>query len=97
MSIEVQDLVAARLYQSEEDVIQDALRHLLRERADLRLGLALYRYEHEGLSLGKAAALAGISWAQMKQVMLERGIQPRLGPQHSDEAESEVRTLRDYS
>jgi predicted HTH domain antitoxin len=59
-------------------------------------GLALYRYEHEDISLAKAAALAGVSWAQMKQIMLERGIQPRLGPETLQEAEEEVRTLRQY-
>ena len=92
--LSVQDLVDARLYSSEDDVIRDALRHLLRGRPDLRISLALYRYEHEEISLGKAAALAGVSWAQMKQIMLERGIQPRLGPETVEEAEQEVNTLR---
>jgi len=63
---------------------------------DLRIGLALYRYEHEGLSLAKAAALAGVSWAQMKEIMLERGIQPRLGPETLEEAKEEVEVLRRY-
>ncbi len=92
----VQDLVAARLYSSEEAAIQDAVRTLLRERPDLRIGLAIYRYEHENLSLAKAAALAGVSWAQMKQILLERGVAPRLGPETLDEAHAEVQTLRKY-
>ena len=33
----IQDLVEAKLYDNEEDVIQDALRHLLRSRPDLRI------------------------------------------------------------
>ena len=94
--LDVQDLVKASLYQSEAEAIQDALRHLLRDRPDLRIGLALYRYEHEGLSLAKAAALAGVSWAQMKEIMLERGIQPRLGPETLEEAKEEVEVLRRY-
>jgi len=92
--LRARDLVEARLYPSEDDVIRDALRYLLRDRPDLRISLALYRYEHEDISLGKAAALAGVSWAQMKQILLERGIQPRLGPETMEEAEQEVSTLR---
>jgi predicted HTH domain antitoxin len=94
--ISIQDFIRARLYESEEAVIRDALRYLLRERPDLRIALAVYRYEAEGLSLSRAAALAGVSWAQMKQVLLERGLQPRLGPETQEEAGQEVATLRRY-
>jgi hypothetical protein len=40
--------------------------------------------------------LAGVSWAQMKQVLLERGLQPRLGPETQEEAGQEVATLRHH-
>lgn len=93
---EVRDLVQARLYNSEEEVISDALRHLLRARPDARISLAVSRYESEGLSLAKAADLAGVSWAQMREILLEKGIQPRLGPATLEEAEDEARTLREY-
>jgi hypothetical protein len=46
-----QDFVKARLYDSEEDVVQDALRHLLRARPWLRIQLAVHRYQTEGISL----------------------------------------------
>ena len=94
--LNVQDLVAAHLYSNEEAAIQDAVRTLLRERSDLRIGLAIYRYEHENLSLAKVAALAGVSWAQMKQILLERGVAPRLGPETLDGARAEVQILREY-
>ena len=73
--LRVRDFVEARLYDDEEDVIQDALRHLLRARADLRIQLAVHRYQTEEISLAKAASLAGVSWAQMKDILVERGIQ----------------------
>lgn len=94
--LKAQDFVEAQLYESEEDVIQDALRYLLRNRPDLRLELALHRYQHEPISLAKAAHLAGISWAQMREILLQRGIQPRLGPETQAEAEAEVQALRDH-
>jgi hypothetical protein len=42
--LKLQDFVEARLYNSGEELIQDALRHLLRNRPDLRVQLALHRY-----------------------------------------------------
>jgi predicted HTH domain antitoxin len=84
------------MYKSEEDVLQDALRHLLRARPELRIQLAIHRYQTEQLSIAKAASLAGVSWAQMKDILLERGIQPRLGPETLEEVEKEAQTLRDY-
>lgn len=94
--IKTRDFVEARLYKSEEDVIQDALRHLLRARPELRIQLAIHRYQTENLSLAKAASLAGVSWAQLKDILLECGVQPRLGPETLEEAETEAQTLRDY-
>jgi predicted HTH domain antitoxin len=93
---EARDFVQARLYNSEEEVIRDALRHLLRARPDVRVQLAAYRYQTEGLSLAKAAELARVSWAQMKEILLEKRIAPRLGPETVEEAEAEAQALRDF-
>lgn len=94
--LKARDLVEAQLYEDEEAVIQDALRYLLRARADLRLRLAVHRYQTEGISLAKAADLAGLSWAQMKDVLVEHGVQPRLGPETLEEAQGDVDVLRGY-
>jgi predicted HTH domain antitoxin len=93
---EARDFVEAQLYESEAEVIRDALRHLLRARPEARIQLAVYRYQHEELSLAKAADLAGVSWAQMREILLEKGIAPRLGPETLEEAEQEARTLRSF-
>jgi predicted HTH domain antitoxin len=90
------DFVEARLYEGEEEVIQDALRHLLRSRPELRIQLAVHRYRTEEISLAKAASLAGVCWAQMKDFLLERAIQPRLGPETLEEAEREIQTMREH-
>jgi predicted HTH domain antitoxin len=94
--VDTRTFVDARLYESEEAVIQDALRHLLRARPELRVSLAVYRYQMEDMSLAKAASLAGVSWAQMRDILLERGVQPRLGPESLEEAAQEVQALRDH-
>ena len=92
----VQEFVDARLYNSTDEVIQDALRHLLRTRGDLRVQLAVHRYQSEEISLAKAASLAGVSWAQMRDILIEQAIPLRLGPETVEEAKQEVQTLRDY-
>jgi predicted HTH domain antitoxin len=92
--VTTQDLVNARLYESEDAVVADALRHLLRARPDLRISLAIYRYQHEAMSLARAAALAGVSWSQMREIMVERGVPLRIGPETLEEAQAEVEALR---
>lgn len=93
---EARDFVLARLYGSEEEVVQDALRHLLRARPEARVDLAVHRYQSEELSLAKAAELAGVSWSQMREILVEKGVAPRLGPETIEEAEGETQILRDF-
>ncbi|MBP1468877.1 UPF0175 family protein [Candidatus Chloroploca sp. M-50] len=90
-----QELVNAQLYPSEAAVMEDALRQLLRLKPDLRVGVAIYRYTHEALSLAHAAALAGVSWPQMHEHLLARGIPIRLGVESLAEAEADVAALRE--
>lgn len=87
--------VEAKLYGSEETVIRDALRHLLRSRPELKIQLAVYQYREKKVSLEKAANLAGVSWAQMKDILTEQGVPLRLGPETIREAREDVRQLRE--
>ena len=91
--LEPQTLVAARLYPSHAAVIADALRSLLLEKPQLRLELAIYRYQTEEISLAKTASLAGVSFDQMKMLMVQRGVQLRLGPIDDAEIAEEIDTL----
>jgi predicted HTH domain antitoxin len=86
--------VAAGLYEDDEAVVQDAVRALLTEKPQLRLEVAIHRYRTEDMSLAKAAELAGVSWQRMREILLSRGVQPRLGPESEEEALEEVEALR---
>jgi predicted HTH domain antitoxin len=88
--LQAQTLVDARLYPSQEAVIQDALRCLLQEKPHLRIELAIYRYQTEDISLAKAAHLAGLSYDRMRTLLRQRGVQLRLGPADAAEAQREV-------
>jgi predicted HTH domain antitoxin len=95
LRLEPRDFVAAQLYETEDDVVQEALRHLLDDRPDLRIALATYRYRTDtSLTLATAAALAGISLERMKDELVARGIEPRLGPATVDEARAEFAALK---
>ena len=95
--MEARDLVQAHLYNSEEEVVRDALRHLLRARPEARIQVAVHRYRTEEISLARAAGLAGVSWAQMKEILREKGVAPRLGAEGMDEARAEVEVLENSS
>ena len=92
--VSARDLVQAHLYTSEQDVLEEAVHYLLRARPELRIQLALHRFQTDPISLGKAAEIAGITWDAMRDLLVERGIPPRLGPATHDEAQQEVATLR---
>jgi predicted HTH domain antitoxin len=92
--LSVQTLVDAQIYPSTEAVIADALRHLLQARPELKFKLAIYRYKKENISLAKAASIAGVSWAQMKDILLEKGISLRLGVETLIEAKNDIQALR---
>jgi len=88
------DLVAAGLYRTQEEVIVDALRHLLHVHPEYRIALAVHRYQtDEEISLGKAAQLAGVSQEEMKEILVDRGVPLRLGPASIEEAQKEVTVL----
>jgi hypothetical protein len=42
------------------------------------------------------ASLGGVSWAQMKDILVEHHVQPRLGAETIEEAEQDVQTLLAY-
>jgi predicted HTH domain antitoxin len=89
-----QDLVEARLYENEEQVIQDALHHLLSDRPDLRVSVAVHRYStDEELSLNQAAAIAGVSLERMKEILERHDVPLRLGPASIKEARAEYATI----
>jgi predicted HTH domain antitoxin len=89
------ELVEARLFENKEAVLQEALRHLLQNRPELRLALAIHRYQNdETLTLAKAAALAGVSLERMKAILASRTISLRLGPTTLDEARAEVEAVK---
>jgi predicted HTH domain antitoxin len=91
--ITTEELVKAGLYPNEQSVVQEALRILWQERPQLRIEWAIYLYQNQDISLSKAAALANVGFDRMKEILLRRGIQPRLGSETIDEALDEMKAI----
>lgn len=94
MSVQVRELVDAGIFPDEKSAVQEALRILWQERPYVRIDVAVYRYRVEELSVAKAAALAGVSFDRMKEILNERGVLLRLGPETIADAKAEVEALR---
>lgn len=86
-------LVQAGLYPDETTVIQEAMRALWHEHPQLQIDWAIYQYQTQDISLAKAAALANVCFDRMKELLAQRGIQPRLGPETLEEARKELEAL----
>lgn len=93
MTVQVQELVQAGIYPDTHTAIQEALRVLWQERPYVRINVAVYRYLTEEISVAKAAALAGVSYDRMKEILAEHGVALRLGPETVEDALLEIDAL----
>jgi predicted HTH domain antitoxin len=94
MSIDLSDLVDSGIYPDADTAVREALRVLWQERPGVRIDVAVHKYGHENISVAAAAALAGVSFDQMKEILAGRGIPLRLGPETLEEARAELDELR---
>jgi len=57
--------------------------------------IAVAHYRERKISLAKAASMAGISLTEMKEFLLKKGINPRLGVEDVRELEEDYEALRE--
>ena len=94
MTVLAQELVDAGVYPDADTAIHEALQVLWQARPGVRIDVAVHRYRNEELSVAKAAALAGVSFDRMKEILAERGVSLRLGPETIEDARAEIAALR---
>ena len=92
--LNLKGLVDSGIYESEDEVLHDALNLFLQEHPDYRKKLAVYRYQNEEITLGKAAEVAGVSLETIKQILVENGVEPELGTETIEEARQECLNMR---
>jgi predicted HTH domain antitoxin len=97
LQIQPENLVEAKIYPNETEVIQAAMQYLLQNRPEVRIALAVYQYQtDEQLSLARAAAIAGVSSERMKEILVARGVELRLGPATIEDAAMEVAQMGEW-
>ena len=94
MMITPHALVEAGIYPDEQTAIREAIRALWQERPQVKIEWAIHQYQTQDISLAKAAALANVCFDRMKEILLQRGIQPRLGAETLNEARQELEALQ---
>ncbi len=58
------------------------------------VSLAIELYKKEKVSLGKAAAIAGLSYNEMLNVLYLRGVQPKFEPSTRQKAKKELEKFK---
>lgn len=87
---EIASLVRLGLYASRDEVVSDAIRHLLLNNRPLRLELALDLFKADEVSLGRAAEIAGLDRWQFQELLHERGISVVLESQSPEAMDEEI-------
>lgn len=77
-------------YEDADDVLEDAVRELLRRRPELRTSLAVEKYRAGDVSLNRAAELAGTSTERFKDELADRGISREAGFLENGERETKL-------
>lgn len=100
LRVQPHDLVDAQLYANEQDVVKAALDYFLQHQPNLRLALAIHLYDRDDdkvVSLGRAAEIAGMTFWEMRDLLYDKGVRLRLGPETLEEALEEVETARRWA
>jgi predicted HTH domain antitoxin len=95
--IKPKELVDLGLYENEQHVIEEGIRHILRQNPEYKIEIAIERYKDDAVSFEKAAGIAGVSMEEMKETLRSRGVALK-GPEYkeeiNDDAERARRALR---
>ncbi|MHC3437923.1 UPF0175 family protein [Natrialbaceae archaeon A-gly3] len=71
---DVETIAAVGGYEDADDVLEEAVRELLRRRPELRTSLAIEKYRTGAVSVNRGAELAGMSAENFKDELADRGI-----------------------
>lgn len=66
-------------YDDADAVVEEALRELLRRRPELRVSVAVQKYDSGAVSLNRAAELAGLSTEEFEAELSDRGVEREAG------------------
>ncbi|RMD62850.1 UPF0175 family protein [Candidatus Parcubacteria bacterium] len=91
---DVDILVEQGVYTSKDELLDDAIRALLRTRPELRQELALALYTRGRISLTRAAEMAGLDIESFKDLLHDMGVPYRVSPVGKETVREEIDILR---
>ena len=86
-------LVGIGRYPSKNDLIEDALRALLRAKPELKRDVAIELYKRKEVSLSRAAEICGLNIEEFKESLKERGITIQIPSIPAEEVDKEVERI----
>lgn len=86
-------LVSTGRYRSKKELIDDALRALLRAKPELRRDVAIELYKKREVSLSRAAEICGLNIEDFKELLKEKGIKVSVPEVSSEEIDKEVEKI----
>jgi len=76
-----------------EDLLRDAINMFLAANKELREKIAVELYKEDKISLGKASEIAGLSYEEMKELLIKNNITIRRGPESAEELKEKAKKL----
>ena len=86
-------LVRIGRYPSEKELMEDALRTLLRAKPELKRDVAIELYKKSEVSLSRAAEICGLNIEDFKEVLKEKGIKISVPSIPVEEVDEEVERI----
>lgn len=86
-------LIKAGGYSNKENLIDDALRTLLRARPLLKQNMAIELYKVHEISLSRAAEISGLDIENFKETLIEKGVRIQVADVSVEEIDEEVEKI----
>ncbi len=74
MSEELDALISLGYYDNRSEIVREALRNFLSQKPEVRLVAAIKLYKDEKITISRAAEIAGVSFDEMKNILIDEGI-----------------------
>jgi len=87
--------VKSGYFDNRSELIREALREFLEKLGRNNLEISVGMYLRGEVSLGRAAEIAGVGYEKMKEILAERKIPIRRGPETVGEAEEEYKRFKE--
>jgi len=86
-------LVRIGRYRTEKELMEDALRTLLRTKPELKRDVAIELYKKNEVSLLRAAEICGLNMEDFKELLKEKGIKVSVPSVPAEEIDEEVKRI----